>query len=231
MRNTSCSTYSYITFNSNKRWSAYTILNPVCKMQLFQKFQQFTPLTNCNIRRKVGRGTSHSHSPIIRVLELLGGEAWPEWVSHSIVFPWSRGQSSGFTNRFRSSFPEQRGGKIGEREEPEPIGSTRRLVPVQVPVPVSVSPLSVQGWHSEPDIPFERGNLVELDYKPSLPAKHDPSLVGDPSSYDQRDHPYLVQFPVSSTVKLCYCCEFRLGNRERLRMRSFHRSMTGNKIL
>lgn len=39
LRNTSCSTYSYITFNSNKRWSTYTILNPVCNF--FKNFSHW----------------------------------------------------------------------------------------------------------------------------------------------------------------------------------------------
>lgn len=92
---------------------------------LYNNFKTLTIYTKYYIRRRgnVSQPILKPRSPIIRVLELLGGEAWPRFrMSHSIVFPWSRGQS-GFTNRFRSSFPEQ-GGVKSEREEPEPIGST-----------------------------------------------------------------------------------------------------------
>lgn len=94
-------------------------------------------------------------------------------MTHSIVFP--RGVEGKAVSRidFDRHFRRGEEGKIGKRGT-----RTHRLhvdyyqfkFQFQFQFHRSVS----KAWHSEPDIPFGRGNLAELDYKPSLPAKHDP---------------------------------------------------------
>lgn len=97
-------------------------------------------------------------------------------MTHSIVFP--RGVEGKAVSRidFDRHFRRGEGGKIGKRGT-----RTHRLhvdyyqfkFQFQFQFHRSVS----KAWHSEPDIPFGRGNLAELDYKPSLPTKHDPPLL------------------------------------------------------
>lgn len=134
----------------------------------------------------VSRVSTHSQTTIPRsqgCWKYSVVRRWPRFrMTHSIVFP--RGVEGKAVSRidFDRHFRRGEGGKIGKRGT-----RTHRLhvdyyqfkFQFQFQFHRSVS----KAWHSEPDIPFGRGNLAELDYKPSLPAKHDPPLpVGDSSS-------------------------------------------------
>lgn len=96
-------------------------------------------------------------------------------------------------------------GRVGwnrkDRNTRTPLGLG--LVPVQVPVLVSVSPLGVQGWHSRPDTPLKWGNLGELDYKSSLREKHDPSELVILRRRTKQRNNCIIEFCVSGTR----CCQ------------------------